>query len=92
MIIMIRIESIDRAGRRVYTDTIEGKELSMAKVSQAQLKAQAKYDAHNTRGIYIKLNIRTDEDIIDRLNSVSNRQGYIKGLIRDDIAKTEKAV
>lgn len=57
------------------------------KVSDAQLKAQAKYDKANTVGVYLKLNKATDADIIEHLHKVSNRQGYIKELIRDDIRR-----
>jgi hypothetical protein len=54
--------------------------------------SQAKRDwmKANTTVITIKLNHRTDADILERLTSVDNRNGYIKQLIREDIAKTEK--
>ena len=52
--------------------------------SKAQLRAQAKYDKDNTVQIKIKLNKKTDSDILEILNSVSNKQGYIKELIRID--------
>lgn len=48
---------------------------------------QAKYDANNTKMIPLKLNLKTDKDILDKLDSVSNKQGYIKQLIRDDLSK-----
>lgn len=48
-------------------------------------KAQAKYDAANTRSIRLKLNRRTDADILERLEAVSSMQGYIKELIRADL-------
>lgn len=48
---------------------------------------QQKYDAANTRQYKIKLNVRTDADLIKQLESVPNRQGYIKRLIRADIEK-----
>jgi hypothetical protein len=48
-------------------------------------KRQIKYDAANTRRIYLKLNVGTDRDILEKLDSVPNRQGYIKSLIRKDI-------
>lgn len=50
-------------------------------------QAQAKYDAANTKQIRLKLNTKTDADILKRLESVDNKQGYIKELIRKDIAK-----
>lgn len=55
---------------------------SMATKSSA---AQQKYDAANTTRVFIKLNNKTDADIIEKLNSVDNRQGYIKELIRKDL-------
>lgn len=50
-----------------------------------QKEYTAKYDRDNTTRVYIKLNNRTDKDILDKLGSVPNKQGYIKGLIRSDI-------
>lgn len=55
--------------------------------SKAQLRAQAKYDKDNTVQIKLKLNKKTDRDIIDRLSEADNIQGYIKELIRADILK-----
>ena len=52
--------------------------------SKAQLRAQAKYDKENTVQVKIKLNKKTDSDILEILNIVSNKQGYIKELIRID--------
>ena len=40
------------------------------------------YEKKNTQGLYIKLNKKTDADIINILNSVNNKQGFIKALIR----------
>lgn len=48
--------------------------------------SHAKYDAANTTGVYLKLNLKTDSDILEKLSSVPNRQGYIKQLIRQDIS------
>ena len=53
--------------------------------TQNQYKASMKYDATNTRQIKMKLNIKTDADILEKLDSVSNKQGYIKSLIRRDL-------
>ena len=50
---------------------------------------QAKYDANHCRIYRMKLNIVTDKDIIDKLASVPSMQGYIKQLIREDLARTE---
>lgn len=50
---------------------------------------QARYDEHHTKQIRLKLNLKTDADILERLSDVGNMQGYIKDLIRADIKKEE---
>lgn len=56
------------------------------KSTDAQLKASRKYDQQNTRLIQLKLNKKTDSDILDFLDGLDNRQGYIKELIRKQIS------
>ena len=41
----------------------------------------------NTTTVTLKLNNRTDSDILDRLSAEPSRQGYIKSLIREDLKK-----
>ena len=55
--------------------------------SRAQVKAAVKYNKEKTILVSIRLNKETDKDIIEILNSVGNKQGYIKQLIREDIPK-----
>ena len=55
--------------------------------TEAQIKAQKKYDADNTRQVHLKLNRRTDSDVLERLDAAPSKQGYIKRLIREDLAK-----
>ena len=55
--------------------------------TDAQKRAVAKYDAKATRKVLLKLNKTTDADILQRLDEVENKQGYIKQLIREDIEK-----
>lgn len=55
--------------------------------TQAQKKANIKYDAANTVQIKLKLNRHTDADIINKLETSDNKQGFIKALIRDAIKK-----
>lgn len=43
---------------------------------------KAAYDRQNTKGVYLKLNKKTDADIIDALAEVENKQGLIKNLLR----------
>lgn len=56
-------------------------------MSEAHNRAVKKYDEANTKQIKLKLNKRTDADILEALESVPNKQGYIKSLIRQDIAQ-----
>lgn len=54
-------------------------------LTAAQKKAQAKYDKSHTRSVLCKFNCTTDADILFRLDEVTNKQGYIKELIRKDV-------
>ena len=55
--------------------------------TKATLRAIRKYDDANTKKVMLKLNLKTDDDIIKKLEHVGNKQGYIKDLIRRDINK-----
>jgi len=48
-------------------------------------KYTKKYDENNTTRVQLKLNNKTDADILAYLNSVENKQGTIKQLIRKEI-------
>lgn len=59
-----------------------------------ETKSQAKYTAYktawdreNTRQYKLKLNKNTDADLIAWLDSIENRQSYLKDLIRADMNK-----
>lgn len=54
--------------------------------TEAQKKASARYDAKMTKQLCIRLNKKTDADIIEWLSHQQSKQGYIKGLIRKDMA------
>lgn len=62
-------------------------------VSEAQKRAARKYDAAHTVQVCVKLNTKTEADILARLDEVANdvrgKQGYIKKLIREDIARRQ---
>jgi len=45
------------------------------------------YQRENLIRVTVKLNRKTDADIIQMLEAQANRQGYIKDLIREDIKK-----
>lgn len=57
--------------------------------TDAQKRAVRKYDDVNTVQIKMKLNKKTDADVLGMLDEVSNKQGYIKSLIREDIEKAQ---
>lgn len=58
--------------------------------TDALKRAIKKYDAANTMQIHLKLNIKTDADIIEHLSKQESKQGYIKELIRDDMGNNGK--
>ena len=53
-------------------------------------KAAYEWDKKNTTMVAMKLQNRTDKDILDLFGSLRNRQGYIKRLIRDDLDGEKK--
>lgn len=56
--------------------------------SPAHVKAAAKYNEANIKQYVIKLNVKTDADIIEFFENLEgSRQGYIKQLIRDDMQR-----
>ena len=56
--------------------------------TEAQNRAVARYDKTHTKFVIMKLNIKTDADILKRLDEVGNKQGYLKRLIRADMNGT----
>ncbi len=54
---------------------------------RAKNMAKDRYDKENTRPLKLKLNLKLDADILAKLETVPSMQGYIKRLIREDIAQ-----
>lgn len=52
-----------------------------------KMKSHQKWVAENTTRVVMNLNHNTDKDVLEKLSTVPSKQGYIKGLIRADIAK-----
>ena len=50
-------------------------------------KASMKYNKENTKTYLIRLNLKTDADIIRALDRQTNKTGYIKNLISKDLIK-----
>ena len=59
----------------------------MKETTEALRKAIDKYDKANTVQFKLKLNRNTDKDIIEYLETLSNKQGFIKELIREHLKK-----
>lgn len=53
--------------------------------TEAQSKASDKYNKENTLCVLLRLNFSTDRDVIQKLESVPSKMGYIKKLIRKDM-------
>lgn len=51
---------------------------------------QMKYQEAHVRRTVIDLNDRTDADILTHLKTLPNKQGYIKQLIREDMARNKR--
>ena len=57
------------------------------KIDDGFANPQERYRAYNIQRLEIKLNRRTDADIIGRLETVDNKQGYIKQALRKYISQ-----
>lgn len=55
--------------------------------SEKKARPQDRYNKSHTVSIAIRLMKNTEQDIIQKLDSVPNKAGYIKQLIRADMAK-----
>lgn len=53
--------------------------------TEAQKRAYARY-LKKLKQVLVRLNVETDADIIKKLGSVTNKNSYIKDLIRRDIS------
>lgn len=53
-------------------------------------KYNTEYNKANTVAINIRLNKKTDADIITALESVNNKSGLIKWLLRQEIRNSEE--
>ena len=52
-------------------------------------QTNARWDRDNTKQVKCKFNLRTDDDILKHLQKQGNVQGYLKRLIREDIARQQ---
>lgn len=54
---------------------------------QKNIKRSNEWNKKNLKSVTIQLNKVSDSDVIEKLNSVSNRTDYIRHLIRKDLNK-----
>lgn len=47
-----------------------------------------RYDKAHMKQFLLKFHLVNDADVIEKLSSVPNMQGYIRQLVREDIART----
>ena len=59
-------------------------------LNEKKISPQAKYDKAKTKTYTIKVIKTTEQDIINKLEEKANKAGYVKSLIRKDIAKSNK--
>ena len=57
-------------------------------MAMTRTEIQSKYDSKNCRNFTLKFNLKYDADVIKKLDNVPSRNGYIKELIRQDLACT----
>lgn len=62
----------------------------MATTSKAQLRAVAKYEAENVVRVFLKLNKKTDAEILARLEKEPSKQGFIKACILEHMRREQK--
>ena len=56
----------------------------------SQQEYMANYEKENLRQIRLKINRKTEPDLLEWIEKQENIQGYVKGLIRADMRKEEK--
>lgn len=59
-------------------------------MTEKKITPQERYAAKYKKQYSLPCFTSTEQDIIDKLESVPNRAGYIKSLIRADIAASKK--
>ena len=59
-------------------------------VSKVKIRANNRSNKKNTKTICVRLSYNTDADIIQKLNKVDSKMGYIKKLIRKDLQTKKK--
>ena len=56
-------------------------------MSNKKYDAITKYNKEKTKTYCLRLNLKNDREIIERLGEVESVNGYIKALIREDLVR-----
>lgn len=64
--------------------------ITMRKASEAQLRAQTKYEKKNVSQVCLKYVTKNNQEILDKLNSVPSKADYVRQLILQDLEREKK--
>lgn len=64
--------------------------ITMAKTSEAQLRATIKYEKKNVSQVCLKYVTKNNQEILDKLNSVPSKADYVRQLILQDLEREKK--
>ena len=62
----------------------------MAKTSAARLRATIKYEKKNVSQVCLKYVTKNNQEILNKLNSVPSKAGYVRQLILQDLEREKK--
>lgn len=62
----------------------------MAKTSEAQMRANNKYEKAHIRQILLKFHKTYDAEIIEKLDSLDSKNNYVRQLILQDLEREKK--
>ena len=64
--------------------------ITMAKTSEAKMRANNKYAKKNVSQICLKYVTKNNQEILDKLNSVPSKADYVRQLILKDLEREKK--
>lgn len=64
--------------------------MTMAKTSEAQLRAQIKYEKKSVSQVCLKYVTKNNQEILEKLNSVPSKADYVRQLILKDLEREKK--
>lgn len=64
--------------------------MTMAKTSEARLRAQIKYEKKSVSQVCLKYVTKNNQEILDKLNSVPSKADYVRQLILQDLEREKK--